>query len=99
VSARRAVQPPEFAFGGVQGGGRRTWQKLALECGRLLVLDVLLVDEAPVPTGEFDFDTVYALFSRGFMDESEGRLGVRIVKEGETTARAGNVSVNRSPKE
>lgn len=54
-------------------------------------------------TGEFDFDTVYAFFSWDSMDESEGTLGIRIfhdgevVMEGETTARAGNVSVDRPP--
>ncbi len=83
----------------------RTWQKAALGCGWLLVLGVLLVDEAPIQTGEFDFDAVYAFFSRDSMDESEGTLGVRIfhdgevVMEGETTARACNVSVDRSPNE
>ena len=81
----------------------RTWQKVALGCGWLLVLGVLLVDEAPVQTGEFDFDTVYAFFSWDSMDESEGTLGIRIfhdgevVMEGETTARAGIVSVDRPP--
>ena len=68
----------------------RTWQKVALGCGGLLVLGVLLVDEAP-------------RFSRGTSwTRSEGTVGVRIVyhgEVGETTARAGNVSVNRSPNE
>jgi hypothetical protein len=50
----------------------RTWQKVAPGCGGLLVLGVLLVDEAPVQTSEFDFDTVYAFFSRDFMDEKRG---------------------------
>jgi hypothetical protein len=80
----------------------RTRQKVALGYGGLLVLGALLVDEAPVHTGEFDFDTVYAFFSRGFMDESEGTLGVRIVYDGEvgeTAARAGNVSISWSPNE
>ena len=81
----------------------RTWQKAALGCGWLLVLGELLVDEAPVQTGEFDFDTVYAFFSRDSMDENEGTRRIRIfhdgevVMEGEATARAGNVSVDRSP--
>lgn len=186
------MQPPEFAPGGGQGGGMRTWQKVALGCGGLLVLGVLLAvvlivgiaigtsggeqasqqdpapqnaepnpdspieeppAEEPVPaepeegtetvtvrvigtegmaftgdvgsldgsrsvegavpqeyevqiqTGEFDFDSVYAFFSRDFMDESEGTLGVQIVydgevvEEGETSAQAGSVSVNWSPNE
>ena len=63
----------------------RTWQKVALGCGWLLVLGVLLVDEAPVQTGEFDFDTVYAFFSWDSMDESEGTLGIR---GSSTTARS-----------
>ena len=61
--------------------------------------------EVQVQTGEFDFDTVYAFFSRDFTDESEGTLGVQVVydgevvKEGETSAQAGSVSVNWSPNE
>ena len=60
------------------------------------------MDEAPVQTGEYDFDTVYAFFSRDSMDEIEGTFEIRIfhdgevVMEGETTARAGIVSVDRS---
>ena len=82
--------------------GVRAWQKVELGCGGLLAVNVLLVNDAPVQTGEFDFDTVYAFLSREFMGDSESTFGVRtvndgeVVKEGGTTARAGNVSVDRS---
>jgi hypothetical protein len=78
----KVVQLPEFAPGAVRAEGCGPWHKIALGCGGLLVLGAPLVDEAPVQTGGFDFDTVYALFSRGFMDESEGTLGARIVYDG-----------------
>lgn len=61
--------------------------------------------EVQVETGPLDFDSVRAYFSRDFLDETDGTLGVEIVYEGkvvkqsETSAQAGSVSVNWSPGE
>jgi hypothetical protein len=86
------VQLPEFAPGAVRAEGCGPWHKIALGCGGLLVLGAPLVDEAPVQTGGFDFDTVYALFSRGFMDESRARSG----PGSSTTARSSRRRDDRS---
>jgi hypothetical protein len=54
-------------------------------------------------SGAMDFDSVHASFSRDFMDDSKGTLGVEIVydgevvKQSETNAQSGSVSVNWSP--
>lgn len=178
---------PNFAPAG--GGGMRTWQKVALGCGGLFVLGMLLAgalllgiaigansagqqaseptpvqpgedpvtvteppEPVPVPkdesgtakalvrvtgteglkftgnvgtlggtrsvegeipqeyevqvrTGEMDFDSITAFFSKDFLDETEGTLRVEIVYEGqvvkqsETRAQAGSVTLNWSPTE
>lgn len=61
--------------------------------------------EVQVKTGELDFDSVTAFFSKDFLDETEGTLRVEIVYEGqvvkqsETSAQAGSVTINWSPSE
>lgn len=60
--------------------------------------------EVQVKTGEMDFDSV-TTFSKDFLDETEGTMRVEIVYEGqvvkqsETSAPAGSVTLNWSPTE
>ena len=53
-------------LGAVKAGGCGPLAEGRAGCGGPLVLGVLLVDEAPVWTGEVDFGTVYAFFSGDF---------------------------------
>lgn len=81
--------------------------------GSIVTLDGSLSVEGDVPqeydtqvdSGDFQFDFVSAVFTRDLADEGEGTLRVEIVaggevvKEAETSAQAGTVSVTWSPSE